>query len=582
MSAPKSSSEFHVGACRREGRSEEESMKRPKVAKRGFFLVLVLVVIVVATMSVFSFTGTMIAFDESAYLAADQVQARVATESGAETIRLILSQPREMRTEQGGVFDNQNLFRAVTASMGLDNSTPCNFSVVAPNLTATGMLGGFRYGLVNESAKLNVNSLPILEENSQGLMAAVALASASDDSGDVSDYSDNLAMAILMELPGMNEELAAAILDWLDEDDEPREEPMGAEAEYYTSLATPYEPTNGPILTVEELLLVRGMTPDLLFGADSNRNGVLDPDEQQRFNVTIDTPGALGLAAYFTVHGNEASKRRDGSFRVNVNSDDLETLYDSLVDALGDETYASFICAYRISGQLSAFANAVPAEGEDSENAENSEDSEDSEALGVWSADLLDEFDLSGGGGVELIQVLDLIDATVSVGSGEDAVRYRSPFNLLTMAEYLPLIMDALTTQDAESMPGRINLNECPAELLYGIPMLEDEQVDQILELREQNSDDLNREHETWLMLEAIVTLDQMRQLVPLLTCGGDVYRAQIVGYFEGSGISQRHDVIIDATSVNPKIVMWRDLSHLGRGFDVSVLGIRSNLAVEQ
>jgi hypothetical protein len=72
-----------------------------------------------------------------------------------------------------------------------------------------------------------------------------------------------------------------------------------------------------------------------------------------------------------------------------------------------------------------------------------------------------------------------------------------------------------------------------------------------------------------------------MRQLTPLITCGGDIYRLQVVGYFEQSGVSSRAEVIIDATTVNPKIVLWRDLSHLGRGFDLSVLGSRSFTGLE-
>jgi hypothetical protein len=136
--------------------------------------------------------------------------------------------------------------------------------------------------------------------------------------------------------------------------------------------------------------------------------------------------------------------------------------------------------------------------------------------------------------------------------------------------------MDSLTTQDVDLMPGRINLNECPAELLYGIPLLSEETVQTILESRDPESDDPNHQYETWPMVEGILTLDEMRVLLPLVTGGGDVYRAQIVGYFETSGASHRADVIIDATTVNPKIVSWRDLSHLGRGFDLSVLGMRS------
>ncbi len=137
--------------------------------------------------------------------------------------------------------------------------------------------------------------------------------------------TDNIAVSLLMALPGMTEDVADAILDWLDEDDEMR--PYGAESgDYYNTLATPYSAANGPLQSVEELLLVRGVTPTLLFGADVNRNGVIDPDEQQRFGIGIDTPGALGWSAYLTVHGAEGSKRRDGAPRVKVNQTDLELL----------------------------------------------------------------------------------------------------------------------------------------------------------------------------------------------------------------------------------------------------------------
>ncbi|QDV43527.1 General secretion pathway protein K [Stieleria neptunia] len=538
--------------------------------RRGFFLVLVLLVVVVATLSVYSFTGVMVAYDDAAYLSGDLVRARVAADSGAEAIRLILSQPRMMRDDMGGVYNNPNLFQAIAVS-DQDPANVCDFSVPAPDLNENGMLSGIRFGLQDESARLNLNTLTVLDENSEGLMAALSLLS-DPDSADV--LPESIATALLLALPGMTEEIADSIMDWLDADDEVR--PYGAELEYYSGLPTPYEPTNGPINSVEELLLVSGMTPTLLFGADTNRNGVLDPDEQQRFNVTVDTPGALGLAAYFTIHGQEANKQRDGTFRVNINADDLEILYEDLTEVLGDDVYASFICAYRMSGapSTSLAGAALP----DAANA--APDDQPANDGGVWTADLLENFDLSAGGSVEFTQVLDLIDATVTVGGGDDAVTYRSPFDLLTAGIYLPLIMDKLVTGDTPAMPGRINVNECPAELLYGIPFLTEEQVGMILEARGTETDDENRFYETWLMVEGIVTLAEMRNLVPLLTGGGDVYRAQIVGYFESTGLAHRQEVIIDATTVNPKIVSYRDLSHLGRAFDVSVLGIRNTAAV--
>lgn len=534
-------------------------------SRRGFFLVMVLLVVVVATLAVYSFTGVMLAYDDAAYLSNDLVRARVAADSGAESVRLILSQPKLSRYEMGGVYNNPNLFQAVGVS-DQDPSNYCDFSIVAPDLNENGMLAGIRFGLQDESARLNLNTLIILDENSEGLMAAISLLS-TDES--IDEVPESIATALLLALPGMTPDISDAILDWLDEDDEPRA--YGAEVDYYAGLPTPYEPANGPIHSVEDLLLVSGMTPQLLFGADANRNGMLDPDEQQRYSVTVDTPGALGLAAYFTIHGNEANKTRAGEFRVNINSDDLETLYEDLAAVLEDDVYASFICAYRMAG--------APASGAATQDAgaANTQSAADEQA---WSTDLLGSLDLSAGGSINFNQVLDLVDATVTLQSDGNPVTYLSPFSSLGAGLYMPLIMDRLVTSDTPTMPGRINVNECPAELLYGIPLLEAEQVELILESRSTDSEDENRFFETWLMVEGIVTLDQMRNLVPLLTGGGDVYRAQIVGYFESSGLAHRQEVIVDATTVNPKIVSYRDLSHLGRAFDLQVLGIRNGLAI--
>ncbi|QDT03268.1 General secretion pathway protein K [Rubripirellula lacrimiformis] len=544
----------------------------------GFFLVLVLIVVAVATMAVYSFTELMLAYDDSAYLAGDLVQARVNVESATESMRLILSQPPETRIDFGGLYNNPQLFQAITVSGGDDGSPISNFSILAPDLTETGTLGGLRFGLQNESARLNINALIVLEANGGALMPVIAAAGA-DAGGDAVDDidTDNIAVSLLMSLPGMTEDVADAILDWIDEDDEPR--PFGAESDYYQTLPAAYSAANGPLNSVEELLLVRGVTPTLLFGADANRNGVMDPDEQQRFGVSIDTAGVLGWAAYMTVHGAEANKRRDGSPRVNVNQDDLEVLYTELLDAIGDESYASFIVAYRIAGESTSLTSALAGAADGGNNGGQNQDDE-AQPGGPWSADLFEQLDLTGGGGTKLTQILDLVDAKATVGQGGQARSYDSPFasDPISASVTMPILMDALTTQDVDVMPGRINVNECPAELLYGIPLLSEEAVQAILETRQPESDDPNRNFETWLMVEGLLTLDEMRQVTPLLTAGGDVYRAQVVGYFEQAGASARVEVLLDATTVNPKVISWRDLSHLGRGFDLSVLGLRSGV----
>ncbi len=108
---------------------------------------------------------------------------------------------------------------------------------------------------------------------------------------------------------GIEEETEAnsivdALVDWIDEDG--RESDNGAESGYYQALKNPYECRNGPVLYIEELLLVRGISPLLLFGGGEQK----------------------GLADYLTVHG------EDG--KININTADSQ-LVKSLNPQIGDE-----------------------------------------------------------------------------------------------------------------------------------------------------------------------------------------------------------------------------------------------------
>lgn len=611
--------------------------------RRGIFLVVVLVVLAVATLAAYSFTETMLAYDESAHLAGDRVQTRAAAESGVEMVRRVLAQPHEARDMAGGVLANPAMFQAVTVVSPEAEGRAINFSILTHGMDEAGRLAGVRFGLQNESAKLNVNALIALDSYSDALgpaMAAMAAQAGNEaafaEGMEAMDGELSLAQSLLLTLPGMTIDTAEAILDWLDPDDEPR--PFGAESEFYSTLPTPYEPRNGPIDSVEELLLVRGVTPELLFGVDANRNGVIDPAEQQLGLVDFTSVASLGWSAFLTVHGREANRRRDGSPRVNINNDNLETLYDELSFALDNDDYATFIVAYRIAGGgnggggdrregggrgdnggepgggdapigIEPFGAATGGGGAGSASPEEFVNFQDPRGGGgrggagrgrggdrgggggrgrggdnaaetepvPWTADAFAELDLTGGGGTKLTQVLDLIDATVTIGQGETAQTFTSPFTSdpVQMAMYMPLLMDALTTQNHTAVPGRININECPVELLYGIPVLDAESVEAIVEARSMPSESENRLFETWPLVEGLITLETMRLLLPLVTTGGDVYRAQVIGYHESAAAFTRLEVVIDATGPNPRMVQYRDLSHLGRGFDTSVLGIR-------
>ncbi len=67
------------------------------------------------------------------------------------------------------------------------------------------------------------------------------------------------------------EDIVNSIKDWIDPDDEPTG--FGAEEDYYVGLPKPYHCKNAPLATADELLLIKGITPQLYYG-DKNHVGL--------------------------------------------------------------------------------------------------------------------------------------------------------------------------------------------------------------------------------------------------------------------------------------------------------------------
>jgi type II secretory pathway component PulK len=505
-------------------------------------LVVVLVVIAVLSLSAYTFSEMMRTEYRAAKLYGRQVQCRALADSGLEMVQAYLALDAVQQEEMGWHFDNPQLFQGllVTPLMGEeDDSTESErgrFTILATQMSDDGTLGGVRYGLEDESARVNLNAIVAMEEQLEG-------------SG----------LDLLMALPGMTEEIADAILDWLDEDDESRE--FGAEIDHYSGMVPPYAPKNGPLESIEELLLVRGVTPELLFGFDTNRNGTIDANEAAGNSVgdfdNSDGSLDLGWANYLTLFSLEKNMTPEGGAKIDLNNSDAEALYDQLVEVF-DEEWATFIVAYKQNGPTRGGGDAGAA------------------SSGGGGGEL----DLTKEASVPLQTVLDLIGAQVTVrfrGDERDTV-LNSPFpeGPIAMALYLPKLLDNVSVNPAPIIPGRININQAPRAILLGIPGLDSEQVDQIISLRDVVVTDErpDRRFETWLMSEGIVTLSEMKQLMPFVCAGGAVYRAQIVGYFDDGGPGVRFEAVIDATTGDPRVVFWRDLSHLGRGYDLGTLGV--------
>jgi DNA uptake protein ComE-like DNA-binding protein len=430
------------------------------------------------------------------------------------------------------------------------------FTVLAPDLTTDGYYGGIRYGLENESSRLNLNT--------------VLLADSSGEDG---------ARKVLMTLPGMTESIADAILDWLDADNDTRL--LGAEREHYSALDPPYAPRNGPVGSIEELLLVREVTPALLFGADLNRNAAIESSEEPLMAIdNVDnSAGTLnrGWAAYLTLDSAEKNLRPDGQPKIDVNMDDLEALHKQLVPVLGQDM-ANFIVAYRQGGPF-----------------------DDETAAGQPASGIT--LDFTQPGRQKLSTILDLIGVRTRIavqppggktsanqnqnqdgndrGPGQNqnsriVVEAAFPNERGGMDSYLPKLMDNLAVNAAPSIPGRLNINQAPRRLLAGIPGLDGTKIDQILANRDVTLGQRRPEqvYETWLLSDGIVELDEMKKLMAMVTTGGSVYRAQVVGFFDAEGPANRLEVVIDATQASPIVRRRWELKELGPGYSREVLGV--------
>ena len=57
------------------------------------------------------------------------------------------------------------------------------------------------------------------------------------------------------------------------------------------------------------------------------------------------------------------------------------------------------------------------------------------------------------------------------------------------------------------------------------------------------------------------------------VTARSQVYRVQAVGDFNGKGPTARIEAVIDSNNLRPRVLYYRDLTELGKGFDLPASG---------
>ncbi len=558
----------------------------------GYTIIAVLIVVSVLSLAAYRFADAMTSEYAVAVRSSESAQSKTFAASGVHKAMGMLADPDTLNNQlAGNPYDNPQAFSNQSLT-GFDQSRGGGrFSLITVGDTYNGSGESRyqqRYGVSDESAKLNVNALIQL------------------------DPSGNVLHDALMKLPNMTEDIADAIVDWVDSDDTMRD--AGAETAYYAGLPQIYKAKNGPLSSLDELLLVKGVTPYLLFGNDRNRNGKLDPGEADGNDYS------RGWSEYLTVYGRELDADANGNVRINLNPTDPATdpvqYMADLTAVLGPEM-ANYIVYYKMNGattQLSTTpgSTATPATGMTASPMAGSTTSPTTATTGAAAtsqkaaaqalvvkvgstnsatpaattvvgtpeqlATAVQTMMASGKMGTKKVtSFFTLMNTQATLPKAKDApkdaptVVVACPLNdPAKLAELLPKLLDMTTTRTGFEIAPRVNVNTAPPEVLLALPGLVQADVDAIVAGRANlTPTDPATTTGAWIVTQAGVKPETFRSLEKYVTGRTMTYRVQSVGYFGQGGPVARVEAVIDTNQGHPRILYFRDLTDLGRGFDL-------------
>jgi len=421
--------------------------------------------------------------------------------SGIETAAKTIDDP-----EHPDLFNNPERFcgiEVISAHLTPTDFGAGRFTLFSPRHEQD-QIRGVRFGMTRESAKLSLEAVLTWETESpgQGVQA-------------------------LQQLPGITSTIIDSILDWLDADDDAR--PQGAESDYYRQQQKTYRPRNAVPIELEELRFIRDVERTMLFGNDIQQSfgatlsdlrrkpatseGGYDPFAPLEIESLTQQPTGDATAWQFllTPYSAEKMVNSQGIVRVFLNESNLEFLESQLRLHQLDEESIQFTLAWRnVRGNID--------------------------------------------------DPIDLLDAEVT----KETETLASPFSCSDPARYERFLrlLDEAVTDSAIVVRGRVNVNEAPRPVLEAVPELTSEWITTLLERRQPGAD--TQRHAVWLLAEGIVDKEMMKSLSRRLTTGGDVYRLQVAGFFDGQPMVYRAEAVLDATVKPPKTVFYKNLTPLG------------------
>jgi len=184
--------------------------------------------------------------------------------------------------------------------------------------------GVFQCEVADEYGKINLNALFSYDEEGAG-------------GEEANPILEEALRYLFVDILQAEEDPTDALLDYLDADDDTR--PQGAESDFYATSDATFGAKNGRMSSIEELLLIPGITPELFF--DCNR----DPDQEwdEAWDMDLEGLRPPSLSDLFTVHGHPQGK-------INVNTARPEVL-EAILAALpgGNPDMVEDILAYQMA-----------------------------------------------------------------------------------------------------------------------------------------------------------------------------------------------------------------------------------------
>lgn len=321
----------------------------------------------------------------------------------------------------------------------------------------------------------------------------------------------------LMLLPYMTQDVADGILDWIDEDDDVRQQ--GAEIGQYQSGLYTCEPRNAPLRSLAELELVDGVEPWYVRGEDWNLNGRLDPGEDD------------GSASW---PDDNKDHKLDGQWSQIVTT-------ASAGDVLADSGQARLILSEASEGDIAKRLDVDNTQAK----AISSLAAAGITISGFLTSDLQTLMDAQSGGGGQ----------DGGRGGGNQS---RTQYKALTREQLAAMLAETVESapDPAAPSPGKLNINTCPASMLGYIPGLSATIADSIVLERESRGKGFT----SLVDLLDVPGMSRRRvaALYPYLTVRSNVYIVSCRGVDERTGIDCEVVATLDRSSLPVAIKEWR------------------------